>query len=286
MNIINEQIWSDFANNLKSDQSRKEYRHAIEEITEYLGKPFLEITALDSQAYFNQLQTKNMKRSTILVRQAKLRSFSNFLLKNTAIYHIDYAFNPFVRINFMPEPPKHIEEQHVPSIEEMDSLLSRSSRNPEIFLVLSLIIKCGLSVSEICHIKIDDFYLDQANIPYLKVHARRKDRNIKITNDLVDILNDYFRYARPDEYLFENRNGKQLRIRDLERHFQKAIPDSSYTLSDIRNGSIASMLSQGIPEKTVAEYLGIMPNWLRRYENVIPELGLQAIDLNHIVIRK
>jgi antitoxin component HigA of HigAB toxin-antitoxin module len=78
MNIINEQIWSDFANNLKSDQSRKEYRHAIEEITEYLGKPFLEITALDSQAYFNQLQTKNMKRSTILVRQAKLRSFQIF----------------------------------------------------------------------------------------------------------------------------------------------------------------------------------------------------------------
>lgn len=285
MNIVNEQIWNDFAQNLKSEQSRKEYRHAVEEITNYLGKPFLEITALDSQSYFNQLQTTNMKRSTILVRQAKLRSFSNFLLKNTAIYHLDYTFNPFIRINFLPEQQKYIEPKHVPSIEEMNDLLSRSTRNIEIFLILSLIIKCGLSVSELSRIQMQDFYLDQNNFPYLKVHARRKDRNIKITEDLVDILNDYFHYAKPTEYLFENRNGNQLRIRDFERHFQKAFPDSSYTLSDIRNGSISSMLSQGIPEKVVAEYLGIRPNWLRRYEKEIPELGLQAIELNHIVIR-
>lgn len=283
--FLRDDIWNMYQETLKSAQSKREYKFAAKDICAYCRKPFLEIRHIDAQAYFNYLRTTRLKDSTILARQAKLRSLSNFLIRQARLFDIDYTYNPFVNINFMPENNFFIDSKHVPGLEDLDLLLSRSSSDPEMYLVLALVIKCGLSTGEICQIKMSDFFLDSIGYPYLKVTFKGKSRDIKLSSDVVDILNLYVNAKMPRSSLFENRNKKPLRVRDLERHYQKLFSDSPYTLSDVRNGAIAAMLAQGIPQAAVAAYLGITPVWLRRFEPHIPEMGLQAIDLNRIMIK-
>lgn len=282
---IDMNIWNIYQETLKSAQSKREYFFAVKDVCTYSRKSFLEINQIDAQAYFNYLRTTRLKASTITARQAKLRSISNFLMRQAKLLDIDYAYNPFANINFMPETSFYIDSRHVPDIEALDSLLSRASSDPELYLVLALVIKCGLSTGEICQIRMADFFLDSIGYPYLKINFKGKIRDIKISSDVVDILNVYTRFKSPVTYLFENRNKRPLRVRDLERHYQKLFSDVDYTLSDIRNGAIAAMLAQGIPQASVAAYLGITPVWLRRFEPHIPEMGLQAIDLNRITIK-
>lgn len=282
---IDMNIWNIYQETLKSAQSKREYYFALKDVCIYSRKAFLDINHIDAQAYFNYLRTTRLKASTITARQAKLRSISNFLIRQANLLDIEYSYNPFVNINFMPETSFYIDSSHVPDITELDNLLSRASFDPELYLVLALVIKCGLSTGEICQIRMSDFFLDSIGYPYLKIAFKGKSRDIKISSDVVDILNAYANLKCPSTYLFENRNKKPLRVRDLERHYQKLFYDVSYTLSDIRNGAIAAMLAQGIPQASVAAYLGITPVWLRRFEPHIPEMGLQAIDLNRITIK-
>ncbi len=282
---IDMNIWNIYQETLKSAQSKREYFFAVKDVCTYSRKSFLEINQIDAQAYFNYLRTTRLKASTITARQAKLRSISNFFMRQAKLLDIDYAYNPFANINFMPETSFYIDSSHVPDMEALDSLLSRASSDPELYLVLALVIKCGLSTGEICQIRMSDFFLDSIGYPYLKINFKGKIRDIKISSDVVDILNVYTSFKSPVTYLFENRNKRPLRVRDLERHYQKLFSDVDYTLSDIRNGAIAAMLAQGIPQASVAAYLGITPVWLRRFEPHIPEMGLQAIDLNRITIK-
>lgn len=283
--LIDNDIWNMYQETLKSAQSKREYRFAMKDVCTYCHKPFMDINHIDAQAYFNYLRTTRLKDSTIIARQAKLRSISNFLIRQAKLLDIDYNYNPFANINYMPENSFYIDSSHVPDIKVLDTLLSRASTDPEMYLVLALVIKCGLSTGEICQIKMSDFFLDSIGYPYLKISFKGKTRDIKISSDVVDILNAYVNSKAPVTSLFENRNKKPLRVRDLERHYQKIFSDVAYTLSDIRNGAIAAMLAQGIPQAAVAAYLGITPVWLRRFEPHIPEMGLQAIDLNRITIK-
>ncbi len=285
MHYLDEPIWNEFESTLQTTQAKKEYKREILAICQYSKKKYILLSRLEIQAYFNFLLASHLKPSTILSKQAKLRSFSNYLCDNAARFHIEYKTNPFISINFMPDSSFYIAADHVPSVSEIDNIFSEASSCPEVYLILSLLVKCTISPGELCRIRLSDFYLDETGYPYLKIVSKGNTRSIKITSDIVDIINSYVSLATPTTYLFENRNGNQLRLRDMERHFRKLLPTCTYTLSDIRNSGIAIMLAQGIPHIQVAAYAGITPLWLRRFEKQLPQLGVQAIDLSSLQIK-
>lgn len=285
MHYLDETIWQEFESTLQTTQAKKEYKREVLAICQYTKKSFVTLSRLEIQAYFNYLLRSHLKPSTILSKQAKLRSFSNYLCNNASRFQIEYGHNPFISINFMPDSSFYIASNHVPSVPEIDSILSEASSSPEVYLILSLLVKCTISPGELCRIRLSDFYLDETGYPYLKIISKGNARSIKITSDIVDIINSYVASVAPTTYLFENRNGNQLRLRDMERHFRKVLPSCNYTLSDIRNSGIAIMLAQGIPQIQVAAYAGITPLWLRRFEKQLPQLGVQAIDLSSLQIK-
>ena len=89
------------------------------------------------------------------------------------------------------------------------------------------------------------------------------------------------------EYLFSNKKGNQLRIRDLERLYKKYVLDNmdqQYTLQDLRNAAVVYMLKGGASSGMVADYINIDYGWMHRYNTAVSKLELAAVDFSNIRI--
>ena len=135
----------------------------------------------------------------------------------------------------------------------------------------------------------DAFIQDAAGNYAVRITYRNKSRFVKLPLDMVALLNDYISATATDSpSLFSNNRGNPMRPRDLERLyaativFDETLP--KFTLSDLRNGAAAYMLQSGASGKMVADYIGIHPGWMHRYDKVLKELQVSAVDYTNIKI--
>ena len=293
--LFKNEIWPLFSKTLNTKKSKSDYYSLLCDISSYAKKDFLLLSDTDAQSYFNHLlmRVSNGKQSekTVRVKLARLRSVSNFTLRHSYLFELQqsYVHNPFQNVN-LPTAEEYLTKKNVPSIEEMDDILSLAKKNYELYVILSLIIRCGLSAGEICSIKYTDFVQDAAGNVGISYQYRNLTRYVKVPADVLTILQDYIgdTDVADSEYLFCNRRKNQLRVRDLERLYLKFVPTDvqpHYTLSDLRNGSAAYMLLCGASAKEVSEYINISIEWMRRFDKVLPELQRAACDYTNILIK-
>ena len=293
--IFNNDIWPMFSRSLNTAKSKADYYAVVRDISRYTKKDFLEIKESDAQGYFNHLLilTSNGKQSvkTVKVKLARLKSVSNFILRHSYLFELQltYTKNPFLRIT-MPQTEDYLLKKNVPDIEELNHILAQAESDPQLYLILSMMIRCGISAGEICMLKFEDFVRDDSGAVGIEYCYRSVKRYIKLPDDVLEQIREYIGDSDVSHsaYLFHNRRGNQLRIRDLERLYLKYVPaseDPHFTLSDIRNGSAAYMLVCGAPADKVAEYIGIAPEWMRRFDRIIPELHSAAVDYSNIRIK-
>ena len=293
--LTENEIWPLFSQSLHTQKSKSDYYAVIKDICAYKKKDFLQIKESDAQGYFNHLMMLSQKGKqsvkTIRVKLSRLKSFSNFILRHSYLFELQtvYTKNPFQHIT-LPQEDDLLTKENVPSIEEMNDILKQAETDPQLHLILSMMIRCGLSAGEICMLKFEDFISDAFGHVGIEYCYRNTKRYVKVPEDVLQLIREYIgdQDVSHSAYLFHNRRGNQLRIRDLERLYLKYLPaDGSphFTLSDIRNGSAAYMLVCGAPAKDVARYIGIAPEWMRRFEKIIPELHVAAVDYSNIRIR-
>lgn len=284
-----------FAKSLNTQKSKSDYYAIVKDISQYLKKDFLSLGDADAQSYFNYLlmRRNNGKQSlkTIRVKLARLKSVSNFVLRHSYLFELQQSYlrNPFQRVS-LPEGEDSLSMQNVPDIDELNHILKKAESNPQLYLILSLIIRCALSAGEICILKYEDFVQDQNGNVGIEYCFRNVKRYVKLPPDILTQIQEYIgdNEVAQSAYLFHNKRGNPLRIRDLERLYLKYLPaDESphFTLSDIRNGSAAYMLLCGAAPAEVARYIGIAPEWMRRFDKVLPELYIAAVDYTNISVR-
>ena len=292
-NTFKDLIWSDFSKSLKSKGAKSDYFMLCCDICDFSQKDFLYLTEDDAQSYFDrllQLQIDGkMSLDTINVKFYRLHSISKFISFEQHKYKISY-FNPFSYVT-IPQISEYINISHVPSVPQMDAILNQSHSDERLFLILSMIIRCGFTVGEICSMRSDSFVCDAAGNYAIRITYRNKSRFVKLPLDIVSLVNDYASSsAINSDYLFYNNRGNPLRPRDLQRLyaatilFDEALP--KFTLSDLRNGAAAYMLKSGVSAKMVADYIGINPGWIHRYNKVLKELQVSAVDYTNIKIIK
>ncbi len=293
--LFTEEIWPLFEKTLNTKKSRSDYYSLIVHLTDYVKKDFLVITETDAQSYFNHLLmlTSNGKQSlkTVKVKLARLKSVSNFILRHSYLFDLQqtYTRNPFQKVS-LPVSDDYLSRKNVPSIEEMNNILHYAEKNEQLYLILSLMIRCGISAGEICTLKFEDFIQDSSGNIGIEYCYRNVKRYIKLPDDVLTLIREYIgdTTVSISEYLFHNKRGNQLRIRDLERLYLKYVPadlEPHFTLSDLRNGSAAYMLVCGASISEVAKYIGISTEWMRRFDKVIPELHTAAVDYTNIQVK-
>lgn len=286
-------IIPEYVKSFYSEKVKRNCYSFLSSICDYCKNDYLNINTLQAQSYFNYLSLpqqpgkKSLARSTIQLKYSSYHAFSNYLIRNASTYGIEYIYNPFDKVNIH-RTDQPLNPSKIPSISQMNDILHQCENEPVLYTALSLIIRCGFSVGELTKLRQDSFILDDSDHAAVVFSYRNSQRYVKIPDDILEILDYYWKNQISNtEYLFENKAGHPMSVRDLERLYKKRMGENfQFTLSDLRNGCIALLYTSGAPIKEIGKYLGIRQyHWLHRYDKVIPELSLAACDYSNLFIK-
>ena len=284
-------IWNFFAANL-SDRARKNYYNIVKAYVKVTGHTPDEMTHSDADKYFNDLVTKmnsgKLSRSTAIMRLSVMKSLCDYIKhrKNMA----GQVYTNFLRDYTIPDSSKILSEDEIPTEEEINYLFEKGKKNNDdtFVCILSLVVKCGLTTSEICRITNDSIMTEKRGILCIKIRESKKvSRIIKLPSDVSKIMKKYLKkhdnitvcVDSTPKYIFFNKRGTNLKPRDAERILKSYVDQGIYdkvikkefTLQSLRHAAIKYMLMGKLSEDEVAAYCGITSKWLPRYERVVSE---------------
>lgn len=282
-------VWRQFANTLKTEKAKGDYFALVKDLCQFTGKDMLEIGPDDARAYADVLAKKRaegkLAQSTVNVRMARLHSVYRFLAED--YLETGMMDNPFSLV-VVPQISEQIPEDKIPKPEELDRILAYAKSNPQLHVAVSMVIRCGFTVGELCSIRRDALIEDARGNHGVRFTYRNIERWVKLPDDVTSLIDGFVcKEAIMSEYLFSNKKGNQLRIRDLERLYKKYVLDNmdqQYTLQDLRNAAVVYMLKGGASSGMVADYINIDYGWMHRYNTAVSKLELAAVDFSNIRI--
>lgn len=175
---------------------------------------------------------------------------------------IKYAYTSVFKKDITAGIRRPRKEKRIPTVltkEEVQKLLNSIS-NKKSKLMVSMLYGCGLRVSELINLKIDDLFFDE-KIGYIKQAKGRKDRMFNIPEFLFEDLKNQVanQRAQNQEFLFSF-NSKRLSSRNLqkivERAAKRAAIQKAVHCHTLRHSFATHLLEQGTDIRKIQELLG------------------------------
>ena len=212
--------------------------------------------------YLTLLYQDGLSRSSVTRHLSSLRSFYHFLMRESII-----EYNPFKQVQ-LPKAEQALpeflyEDELQPLFEISDLTVPLGQRNQ---VIVELLYACGLRVTELIQIKIEDidFYLDTLYV----LGKGNKERYVPFGKKAADILKMYIEDGREllmkksDEhnFLLVNQNGKPLTSRGVRYILNKMVDDACMTQNiyphKLRHTFATHLLNNGADLRSVQELLG------------------------------
>lgn len=277
-----------FTASLKSADSKRAYRRSCSSICEYCGKQYLSLTHEDVRNYGQHLvdcvAADKYSASYATAEYRRVRSVASYIEDNTTYYKLHYD-NPFNDYYFPVAAAAEITASQLPSMTDINLILSRAAGDDELYLGLSLIYRCSLASGEVIGIRRNDFILD-GNAMLLKITKRDFTRYIVVPDDIRTLINRYVSEHPASSYapLLLNKHGKELMIRAFQKRYEKITAECGIdcTMNDIRNASITYMMTCGASGSETARYIGINERWMSRYKGAADKLNIVTNDYSNI----
>jgi len=231
------------------------------ETYENQGVDFTSVTEVDLLSYRNHLQySKRHKTATINQHVAALRSFFNFLYHNgfiaeSVITNLKPLSKPFLRA---PEVPKRADILKL--FRMVDTQNDRGKRD---FAILQLFIQCGLRLSEVASIELDDIEIsERRGILRIVGGKGAKIREIHLNKTARKAILAYLevRPNLPDtNKLFISQLNRPLSKRSIYHQTKKYLEASgmpSFSCHDLRHLFATNLYNQHKDILLVKEALG------------------------------
>lgn len=292
-------IWIFFRTKL-SGRTQKEYFAVIKNFSKLTGRDPLKINREAVSKYTDYIKEKlesgRLSYTTAQMRISVMRTICEYIrfIMNEKGYEY---FNYFNDIS-LPDIDKTIKEEMLPTVNELNYILEQAKKdnNDMVFIIFSLIIKCGLTSSEISSLNVEYIMLDINNNFCINFPSKKGvTRIIKLPDDISDLIDSYISTnAIYEGALFYNKRKTRLKVRDAERILNKYIKrgienkkiKKHFTMQSMRHAAIQYMLKGGASEEAVADYTGITTKWMPRYRRIVnSSLLSDAADYNIIEIR-
>ena len=120
--------------------------------------------------------------------------------------------------------------------------------------IISLGFSCGLRVSEVINLKIQD--IDSKRMLISINNAKgKKDRIVPLTNALLSILRDYFKQYRPKDYLFNGQRSLKYSANSCNKIVKKYF-GNQYHFHQLRHSSFTAMLENGTDISIIQKIAG------------------------------
>jgi integrase/recombinase XerC len=217
-------------------------------------------TPLLLREWLGSLYAQNLSTVSIRRKLAAVRSLFDFLAREGTVP------TNVAKLVRTPKAPKKLPA--VPSAEQTNELLEgvAAGKIERAFpqrdlLIFELLYGCGLRISELVGLNLDDF--DRAE-QWIRVRGKgRKERQVPYGGKAAQALEAYsaVRPLQPGEYaLFLNRFGKRLSdrgARDIVKFYSQALAgDSSIHPHSLRHAFATHLLSDGADLRSIQELLG------------------------------
>lgn len=158
----------------------------------------------------------------------------------------------------IPRPKKPFLLPNVLAISEVERLFA-TLENLKHKTMLYLAYSAGMRVSEVVDIKVSHIHSARMVIN-LKGAKGKKDRTVKLSEGILDLIRKYYKVYKPKDWLFEGQYGGQYSARSLQSIFQKAkiISKVSPNVSfhSLRHSYATHLHERGTDIKLIQELLG------------------------------
>jgi integrase/recombinase XerC len=222
-----------------------------------------EIGYKEARRFLGFLSRRNLAQTTIARKISSLRSFYKFLIMEKVV-----GDNPFLMIKTPKgnkKIPKFFYEEEMEAIyQAIDTKDDLGCRN---LAIIELLYGCGLRVSELCDLKITDYYKD-LNVIVVRGKGN-KERMIPLNEMATESLLTYLGSSRKELLhksksntliVFLNHRGRPLTTRGvsdiLNRLIEHAAGISNITPHMLRHTFATHLLNNGADIRSVQELLG------------------------------
>ncbi|MFP4544993.1 MAG: site-specific tyrosine recombinase/integron integrase [Candidatus Kapaibacterium sp.] len=171
-------------------------------------------------------------------------------------------YNDFLRKNydlFYLYPDRR--EYKIPEILSKDEvkLLIENITNIKHKAIIASLYSAGLRLEELLNLRVQD--IDSKNM-LIKIHSGKgnKDRNVVLSEILLDLLRKYYKLYKPSDYLFEGQNGGKYSASSVQSIMRQALLkariSTKATPHTLRHSFASHLLESGTDIRVIQEILG------------------------------
>jgi len=222
-----------------SDRTIKSYLHYINQFLENTKIPPTRLTSTDFQSYLDNYEFTSTSQQNQVINAIR------FLYK--------FGLNKkYDKVSF--KRPKS--EKKLPQVIDVDHIKSQLSKitNLKHKTILTLTYSVGLRVSEIVSLKIEDID-SKRMIIHIKNAKGKKDRIVPLSQNVLELMREYYRYYKPKEYLFNGQSGGKYSIQSCQKIYKKYIDESS-SIHTLRHSSFTNLLESGTDLRIIQKIAG------------------------------
>lgn len=236
------------------------YKRDILPFLNEVGKELNDITRDDLLNYISKLKSSNYSTSSIARKLSSLRMFFSFYIGEGLLLEspIDNIESPRLKRKL----PTILSASEVENL--IESINGNSTFSIRDRAILELMYGCGLRISELLNLYLEDLFLKE---DFIRVKGKgSKERIVPLGSKAKSAVMNYITNARIEldknssTYLFLTRNGNKLSRVGLWKNFRKYVLQSgikkNVTPHTLRHSFATHLLEGGASLRTVQILLG------------------------------
>lgn len=238
-----------------SENTSEAYRRDLTAFVDFANKEVNEITRSDITNFIRDLHENNYSPISVKRKIASLRGFFKWLCAN------EYCkTNPTLTIE-LPKIPKKLPK--VMTVQEIETILNQDL-TPVEKVIVELLYGCGLRVSELVNLKINDF---DVNSKYLQCFGKgSKERMVPLGSKAIKAIKAYIpkrdfalqKFRIDTKLLLVHDNGRIYTRQDVYNfiHAQGKKIHKTISPHTLRHSFATHLLENGADLRIVQELLG------------------------------
>jgi site-specific recombinase XerD len=221
-------------------------KRTIDNYLGYISKFFKDTNVEPSQLNSNDFQSYlDNYTFTSVSQQNQIINAIRFLYKEVLNKKYD-------KVSFK-RPRK---EKHLPKVIDSKELISKISKieNLKHKTILSLAFSSGMRVSEIVNLKIKNIDSKRMLIN-IENGKGKKDRYIPLSENILNLLREYYKSYKPIEYLFNGKFSNQYSVKSCQEIFKKYISKEE-SFHNLRHSCFTTLLETGTDLRIIQKIAG------------------------------
>ena len=223
-----------------SPKTRDNYLSHIKDFLKSLGgKQVIHCNSKDFQTYLDNYKFTSTSQQNQVINAVR------FLYK----YGLDRKYD---KVSF--KRPKS--EKKLPRVIDGELIKEKLSKieNLKHKAILTLTYSVGLRDSEIVNLRITDID-SKRMIIHIRNAKGKKDRVVPLSPTVLDLLREYWKSYKPNEYLFNGQSSNQYAVRSCQSIYKKYI-DSNSSIHTLRHSSFTNLLENGTDLRIIQKIAG------------------------------